>query len=80
MTSLLIAGNQMALNLGLSSDSFDDEEAVDKLIESIEKDFDLVMITERMDESLILLRHLLCWPMENITSLVSDARNPKYIK
>jgi len=71
--------NQIAWDLGLSPDSFDDEKAVDELIARIEKDFDLVMITERMDESLILLRHLLCWPLENVTSLVTNARNPKYI-
>lgn len=71
--------NQMSWDLGLNSNSFDDEKAIKKLIAEREKEFDLVMIAERSDESLILLRHLLCWPLESVTSLVSNTRKPEYV-
>ncbi len=71
--------NQMSWDLGLNPNSFDDEKAIEKLIVEREKEFDLVMIAERSDESLILLRHLLCWPLESVTSLVSNTRKPEYV-
>lgn len=39
---------------------------VDGIIKAMENEFDLVMITEYMDESLIMLRRLFCWDMEDI--------------
>lgn len=65
-------------DLGLSFDSLDDEGAVDKLIAGIKRDFDLVIITGRMGESLILLQHLFCLPIDNMTSLVINARKTEY--
>lgn len=43
-------------------------------IEEMEKDFSLVMITEHFDESLILLRHLLSWDLEDIVYLKHNMR------
>ena len=34
---------------------------VAQMIQEIDKDFHLVLIVEKMDESLILLKDLLCW-------------------
>ena len=36
--------------------------------------FDLVMISERMDESLVLMADALCMPLEDVTSLKNNAR------
>ena len=36
--------------------------------------FDLVMISERMDESLVLMADTLCVPLEDVTSLKNNAR------
>ena len=33
-----------------------------------------VMIAERMEESLVLLAHLFCWPLEWVTHLDLNAR------
>ena len=38
-------------------------------IETIDDLFDLVLITDRLDESLILLKHLLCWKTEDLITL-----------
>ena len=36
--------------------------------------FDLVMISERMDESMVLMAEALCLPLEDVTSLKNNAR------
>ena len=36
--------------------------------------FDLVMISERMDESMVLVADALCVPLEDVTSLKNNAR------
>lgn len=66
--------NQMAWDLGLSPSMFDDVQAVDQLISRLEEQFDLVLLSDRMDESLILLRHLLCWPIDALTHLDRNVR------
>ena len=34
------------------------------------------MISERFDESMVLMADLLCWPLEKVTSLKVNARKP----
>ncbi len=53
-------------SLGMSYESILDDAAIDKHILKLEKEFDLVMITEKMEESFILLRYLMCWQLEDI--------------
>ena len=67
-----IGKNQMLWDLGL--DEIDDEEMVRKKIEDIEDKFNLVMILENFEESLILMRNSLCWDYSDITSLKLNAR------
>ncbi|XP_042890926.1 galactosylceramide sulfotransferase-like isoform X2 [Penaeus japonicus] len=39
--------------------------------------FDLVMIAERYDESLVLLKHLMCWDTEDIAYVKVNIRTPE---
>lgn len=43
-------------------------------LEDLDRLFDLVMVSERMEESLILLRHKLCWTLEDVIVFVKNAR------
>ena len=43
-------------------------------VRQLDKDFHLVMITEELEESLVLLGQTLCWPLANLTSLRLNAR------
>ena len=45
------------------------QERIDAFIKHLDEEMDLVMITERMDESLILLKEYLCWNMTDIIYL-----------
>ena len=58
--------NQMMFDLGFDDKLFNDEKAVQQYIERLDSIFNLVMINERMDESLILLKRLLCWTTDDI--------------
>ena len=64
----------MLFDLGLSHKNLNNETLVREKIEEIETDFDLVMIAEYFYESLILLRHELCWDLQDVTSFTLNAR------
>ena len=74
-----IGRNQMSWDMGLSPDIFDDEFAIQQEIERLDREFDLVLIAERLDESLILLKDLLNWPLTNVAYLSLNRRKPENI-
>ncbi|ROT83531.1 hypothetical protein C7M84_023299 [Penaeus vannamei] len=45
---------------------------------ALHRSFDLVMITERFDESLVLLKHLLCWGTEDVAYVRAKVRRPEH--
>lgn len=61
--------NQMSFDLGLNESMFDNEEAIEDFIILVRQDFDLVMITEYMEVSLVLLADLMDWPLERVVHL-----------
>ncbi|XP_064103381.1 galactosylceramide sulfotransferase-like [Macrobrachium nipponense] len=64
--------NQVLFDLG-----YPDNMSVTQLrsaMDRLDKLFDLVMISEFMDESLVLLRHLLCWTPHDVVSFTMNAR------
>ena len=69
--------NGQLFDLGLDHDSHDDEYSVDYKIATLAKELDLVMVTEYFHESLVLLRKLLCWDMEDLLYLSNGVRNSK---
>ena len=69
-----IGRNQISWDFGVDPKDFDNMPAIRKKIFEIEKHFDLVMIAERMDESLVLLQDVLCWPTEHVTHLDLNQR------
>ena len=67
--------NQMLWDFGLNPLQFDNDTAIDAKIEDLDATFDLVLLTERFDESMILLRDLLCWDYGDLTSLTLNAHS-----
>ena len=64
--------------LGLSEDKLDDSKAVDSKIQQLSNELDLVIITEYLDESLVLLRRLLCWTFDELTYVSKNIRSSSY--
>jgi galactosylceramide sulfotransferase len=58
--------NQMLYNLGMAARDMESQKSVKKMIQKIDQEFDLVMIVEQLDESLILLKKLLCWETDDM--------------
>ena len=58
--------NLMTFDLGLSHRYFQNYTAVKNYIQFLNKEFDLVMIMDYFDESLVLLKRLLCWEIDDI--------------
>ena len=62
---------------GLNSAHFDNAIAIKEKIDEIDSTFDLVLLTEKFEESIILLKDLLCWDYSDMTSLLLNAHNPR---
>ncbi|XP_014663917.1 PREDICTED: galactose-3-O-sulfotransferase 3-like [Priapulus caudatus] len=65
---------QMSHDLGLPARHRRNETEIAEFLRRTDEDFDLVLIREYFDESLVLLRRLLCWPLR---SIVYQTRNAK---
>lgn len=71
----IVGRNQMAWDMGLPPNIFKNKtQDIDREIKRLDSEFDLVMVSSRMDESLILLRDLLHWPTEAIIHLNLNRR------
>jgi len=52
----------------------DDEGYISRSVAEINRTFDLIMISDYMDESLVLLGELMCWDVEELACLKLNAR------
>ena len=64
-------------DLGVSQKYFQNNTAVTEYIDFLNKEFDLVMIMDYFDESLILLKRLLCWEIDDILNVKVNERLDK---
>lgn len=66
--------NPMLFDLGLSDDKKDDINFIKEMIAKLDGYFDLVLVTEYFEESLILFKELMCWELDDIAYFVVNAR------
>ena len=64
--ALHLVRNPMLFDLGLDFRYYQNRTAVENYFDFIEQEYDLVMIMEYFDESLVLLKRTLCWDYEDI--------------
>ncbi|XP_031153409.1 galactose-3-O-sulfotransferase 2 [Sander lucioperca] len=73
------AHNILAFDFGFdnnaAADTEDLEERASMAIAAIERDFHLILISEYFDESMILLKHALCWSLEDVVSFKLNSRS-----
>lgn len=81
MTNNHYAHNIMAFDFGFDSnvaaDAEDLEERASMAIAAIQGDFHLILISEYFDESMILLKHALCWSLEDVVSFKLNSRSER---
>ncbi|XP_078606038.1 galactosylceramide sulfotransferase-like isoform X1 [Branchiostoma floridae x Branchiostoma japonicum] len=71
--------NFMSFEFGYKSSPVqpsDDE--IQMFVKTIKKDFNLIMILEHLDESLVLLRRIMCWDITDILYLTKNAESYDY--
>ncbi|XP_071448606.1 galactosylceramide sulfotransferase-like [Hetaerina americana] len=61
-----VGRNQIAWDLGVTDAEMKMPYIFEKLANKVENEFDLVMITEFMEASLVLFADLMCWPLEEV--------------
>lgn len=68
------ARNAMMYDFGFDN-SEEDESVIQGWIEYLDRTFDLVLITDYFDESMVLMKDELCWNMGDIEYLKSNSRS-----
>ena len=77
VTTTRLARNPMSFDLGLAYQFYQNVTAINNHIAFLDKEFDLVMITDYFDESVVLLKRLLCWELHDILYFKSNERLDK---
>ena len=75
--SSVLARNPMLYDFGLDYQYYQNVTAVQEYIAFLEKEFDLVMIMEYFEESMVLMKRLLCWEFEDFLHIKSNERQKK---
>ena len=71
------AHNPMSFDLGLDDTFYQNVTAIKEYIAFLEKEFDLVMISDYFDESVVLMKRLLCWEFDDILYIKANKRIDK---
>ena len=66
--------NKMSFDFGLNQTDYGNSAAISEFISRLDEDFILVIILEYLDESLVLLKRILCWEMQDIIYIPVNVR------
>ncbi|XP_055329922.1 galactosylceramide sulfotransferase-like [Paramacrobiotus metropolitanus] len=71
--------NPAMYDAGLEVTDYDNDTAIAAKIRELDARFDLVMLAEEMEASLVLLRELLCWEWQDVVTFRVNARPPAMV-
>lgn len=71
------ARNLLWYDFGMDHNANYSEALLRRGVAEIKKSFNLVLVSEYFDQSMVLLRHSLCWPLDAVVSFSLNARQPK---
>ncbi|XP_009290178.1 galactose-3-O-sulfotransferase 2 isoform X2 [Danio rerio] len=75
------ARNILTFDFGLDNtvpeNDIEMEKHASKIIAAVERDFPLILISEYFDESLVLLKHALCWSLDDVSSFRLNSRSER---
>lgn len=75
--SLNLIRNPLFYDLGLDYKDYHNISVVKNAIKTLDQDFDMVLLMEHFDESLILLRRQLCWKIDDVVYFKLNERLSK---
>ncbi|XP_078620234.1 galactosylceramide sulfotransferase-like [Branchiostoma floridae x Branchiostoma japonicum] len=70
--------NFLSFDLGYPTEGAEDKERARRYISELEADFTLVLLLEHLDESLVLLRRLMCWEVRDVLYDIEAKNNRTY--
>ncbi|XP_064021350.1 galactose-3-O-sulfotransferase 2 [Pogoniulus pusillus] len=76
----MYARNIMWFDFGYDNNARDSERYVQAVLDEIEQNFHLVLIAEYFDESMILLKHALCWDLDDVVYFKLNSRSQDTIQ
>ncbi|XP_007667788.2 galactose-3-O-sulfotransferase 2 [Ornithorhynchus anatinus] len=71
----MVARNFMWFDFGYDNDAEDTEGYVHSKIEEIEERFQLILIADYFDESMVLLKNTLCWDLDDVVYFKLNSRS-----
>ncbi|XP_043115743.1 galactose-3-O-sulfotransferase 2 [Puntigrus tetrazona] len=75
------ARNILTFDFGLDNTAPENGTDLDRrsaeVIAAMERDFPLILISEYFDESLVLLKHVLCWSLDDVSSFRLNSRSER---
>ncbi|NXN06806.1 G3ST2 sulfotransferase, partial [Indicator maculatus] len=69
------ARNLMTFDFGFNPNGEVSAKRVQLMLEAIEASFDLLLISEYFDESMVLLKEMLCWDLDSVVSFPLNSRD-----
>ncbi|NXG50798.1 G3ST2 sulfotransferase, partial [Psilopogon haemacephalus] len=71
----MYARNIMWFDFGYDNNAGDSDSYVQAVLNEIEQNFHLILIAEYFDESMILLKHALCWDLDDVVHFKINSRS-----
>ncbi|XP_069721344.1 galactose-3-O-sulfotransferase 2-like isoform X2 [Phaenicophaeus curvirostris] len=71
----IYARNIMWFDFGYNNNAVDDEKYIQRVLKEIEQNFHLILIADYFDESMILLKHTLCWDLDDVVYFKLNSRS-----
>ncbi|KFP78427.1 Galactose-3-O-sulfotransferase 2, partial [Acanthisitta chloris] len=71
----IYARNIMWFDFGYDNNAENDTEYTQTVLEEIEQNFHLILIADYFDESMILLKHVLCWDLDDVVYFKLNSRS-----
>ncbi|XP_078583794.1 galactosylceramide sulfotransferase-like [Branchiostoma floridae x Branchiostoma japonicum] len=72
--------NALFYDLGYDSENLTSEQTIKSTIRHLDQIFSVVMVADHFEESLILLKHALCWDLDDVTFFKINSRNEKSVR
>ncbi|KFV98167.1 Galactose-3-O-sulfotransferase 2, partial [Eurypyga helias] len=71
----IYARNIMWFDFGYDNNAEDNKEYTQEVLKEIEQNFHLILIADYFDESMILLKHALCWDLDDVIYFKLNSRS-----
>ncbi|NWZ32515.1 G3ST2 sulfotransferase, partial [Asarcornis scutulata] len=71
----IYAKNNMWFDFGYDNNAEDNENYTQEVLKEIEQNFHLILIADYFDESMILLKHTLCWDLDDVIYFKLNSRS-----